>query len=376
MEFKIESNEEIIKLLLDDQNTENNILVNLEDILKVIDTIENLTSSKLYNKDKIIEELVELSNDNIYLTAKKLIKKYLIPQIKFDTIFRSNLDFTLIFRNEQVVVFYKNKQVNSLKLLEIKNDLIQNKLNHLSIIVDIYVNNIINIIEKFINLDITVKYYCTEIPKPYLKLFEIKCNKYNSNNLMIAQNCKDLENIIFGNDYLKQEQTGELNIISLTSYDSSDLERKELDEYYRSEVILCLTNNNDFNNFLYAMKQIDALDENLQLNSNSYIINYIKTLLNASFIMHSNFAKFYYIYKIYDFIIKVPQFIKSNDKFKKMLSNKILEFNERIYILESSGLKFYKAYKTTIDKAQILLNSITVNETNNSINELFEENEL
>jgi hypothetical protein len=94
-------------------------------IIQSIDNIEDLTGYKLFNKSELCKQLIEIPNENLLLETKNLICKNVIMQIDFNTIFRSKLNFTFIFK-DNIVILYKNKQVDATNILDIKIDLIQN----------------------------------------------------------------------------------------------------------------------------------------------------------------------------------------------------------------------------------------------------------
>ena len=122
----------------------------------------------------------------IWVTFSKVLK-----------LFKSDLEFTFVFNQDEVVIFYQNKKVELNSINDIKKNLLENKLNSLPVITELFVDNIGNIIEKLIKKDLTVKYYLINFPTPYWKLFEIKSKRINK-KFIIDQN---LEDIISGKHY-------------------------------------------------------------------------------------------------------------------------------------------------------------------------------
>lgn len=370
--------EQLTRIIVNLTNDVNN-QINLDIILQVIDKIEELTGCKLFNKDYLTNELVELSHDNLLNEAKKIIMKNLIPQVDFNTLFKSNLDFIIIFKDDDINILYKNKCINDNNLSEIKSDLLKNKLNNLPPITELYVNNILDVITKFINKDVSVKYYCTNIPAPYWKLFEIKCKKLilNDNATNISDKCNELEKIISGK-YYKPDKIQVINqtqddeelkavLMQIEEYENkdkkintvilSDQDKKILDDIYRMEVMSYL-DDNDIMLFLNTLEIIDTFDKAPLYQDIPYINKYIKTLIEATSNISNKIAKFYYVYKLYNFINIVPEFISNHDNLRNSVVSKINEFNDELYIIQTAGIKLYDELLSVINKTKEMITNI------------------
>lgn len=371
--------------------------VNLDMIMQAIDKLEDLTGYKLFNKSQICNQLIEIPNEHLLLETKNIICKNIIMQIDFNKIFKSNLNFTFIIK-DSIVILYKNKQVDANNIFDIKKDLIKNNIDIFPIIYERYIDTLCNIIMQFINKDLIVKYYCINIPIPYWKLFELKCNGING-LLIYLEKCTELDAIISGEYY----QINKSNIISPIKMNEdlqdeeyeeeevkiilmqinklekvyniakpnncvdpniilSDVEYKKLDNHYRMEVMSYL-NDNEIEKYLEIIGKIDEFDKNSKLLEQTYINTYIKTLIDAISSIKSTIAKFYYIYKLYDFICKIPHFIKIHTTFRKTITNKINEFADDMYIIQTAGLKLSDAIMTTLNKIKELID--TIEKTNN-----------
>jgi hypothetical protein len=377
-----DSNEQILRYIFDITKT---MLTktNLDMIIQSIDNIEDLTGYKLFNKSELCKQLIEIPNENLLLETKNLICKNVIMQIDFNTIFKSKLNFTFIFK-DNIVILYKNKQVDATNILDIKIDLIQNYIDIFPIIYQVYIDTLCNIIMQFINNDLIVKYYCINIPIPYWKLFELKCNNINSK---YNEKCKELDYIISG-EYYKTKQTNindeennidtDINTDIITDTDNeqcflstidklsilyiqknislTDIEYKILDNHYRMEVMAFLYDD-EIGIYLEMIDKIDEFENNIQLSDHSYICTYIKTLVDASKIKNI-IAKFYYVYKLYDFICKIPEFIKINKSFRITASNKLNEIIKKIHDIQYSDIKLTDAIILTINKTKELFDTI------------------
>ncbi len=370
-------------------NNANPVQFNLDMVLQVIDKIEMFTGCKLYNKDQLTNQLVELAEENFANEAKKAIWKNLIPQVDFNTLFKSDMDFTLVFNQDDIVILYKNKQVTQDNLEQIKQDLISNKLKNFPPITELYVDNICQVISQFINKDISVQYYCSNIPLPYWKLFEIKCKKPNGISKETHMKCNELEKIVTGqyyqsakpdvqvtgqapsadDDELKAvlmqieeyETKGKKNTASTTTGTNvttlSDNEKKALDDVYRMEVMSYL-NDNDIMQFLDVIEKIDALDKEAKFNDKEFITNYFKLVIESTGAIGNKIAKFYYVYKLYMLINNAPWFIEQHEAMRKNVANKINEFTEELYILQSAELKLYNGVVSTMEKTKELIDTI------------------
>jgi hypothetical protein len=368
------------------QTEDNQIELNIDMVLQVIDKIESVTGCKLYNQKQLTTYLVELDKKDFSIKAKKAIRTNLIPQIDFSILFKSELGFTLVFNQDDIVILYKNKKIIQSDLKQIKSDLTINISNDIPPISILYLDNIIQVIEKFINKDISVQYYCSNIPQHYLKLFEIKCKKANTITTDIKLKCEELEKVITGkifklnetnikvDKYSNDEDDDELKniLIQIEEYENKNKnkyvtdiikmtknEKKALDDVYRMEVMSYL-DDTEIIIFLNMLEKADEYDKNIDFNNKPHIVIYLNFLLEAINNINNKIAKIYYIYKIYILINSEESIIESNDQLRTIVIDKIIELEENMYILQSADLKLYYGVIHTIEKSKKLIDSIEI----------------
>lgn len=386
MESNTNSNDyEAIARAICNQNktNENPTHFNLDMVLQVIDKIEGITGCKLYNKDQLTNQLVELTEENFAAEAKKAIWKNMIPQVDFNTLFKSNMEFSLVFNQDDVVVLYKNKVVGPDNLEEIKSSLIKNNQQNFPLITELYVDNICQVITKFMNKDISVQYYCGNIPVPYWKLFEIKVKKSNTNTKEIHEKCQELEKIVTGqyfqqtkpdvqvvgqdDDELKavlmqieeyENKTKNSNgTISTSGLVLTDNEVKALDDVYRMEVMSYL-NDNEIMQFLDAIEKLDKMDTNAKYTDKEFIMQYFKFTIECTNTMKNKIAKFYYVFRLYCLINNATWFIEQHEAMRINIANKINEFSEELYVLQSAELKLFHGVVNTMNKTKEFIDTI------------------
>lgn len=352
------------------------IITNLDEIKNIIiNKIEDATGCKIYNKSNIIKYIeTSIKDDKSKLLSVSIeaINKNIIPEITFNSMFKSNLDFTLFFKDDEIIILYKNIQIDLNNLVDIKTDLISTKLNYLPVITELYVNNILIVIEKLINKDISVKYHLTNFPIPYWNLFEIKCKKTNSNQLNQLNQYKHLETIINGKIYqpinnchdiqiIKQHEKleSELNINLIQIEEPEKKLLKDIDNYHRMEIMSYLTNV-EVIYFLEKCGYIDNIENTLQtnINVNEYVTDYIKMLLESISNSPNKMIKYYMVNKIYRFIMKIKDFLINHPSFRKTIINKINELHDDIYIILTTKLEFSKEIINTFDNCKIFIDSI------------------
>ena len=310
----------------------------------VLNYIEDATGCTLFNKSNMLSELKTMfdnpPNDLIKLLAN-LINKNLIPQINFEKIFKSDLDFTFVFNQDEVVIFYQNKKVELNSINDIKKNLLENKLNSLPVITELFVDNIGNIIEKLIKKDLTVKYYLINFPTPYWKLFEIKSKRINK-KFIIDQN---LEDIISGKKYLNSDSDDELKaaLIQIEELEKTDNklnpQNNELDSHYRMEVMSYL-NDEEMDYFLEKMEYINDQENNLDIKNKKDITMYVGQLLNFVNNASNNMIKYYVVFKMFTFLLKCDDFLHQHDNFRNIVYKKANQLLENdLVIFQSTGLE-------------------------------------
>ena len=341
----ITNNEKIINFIINSQDTKLEI-TNLEDMEDLINKdFEILTGCKIYNKSNLLKEIDDNFNDNINNFSnllnciKKNILKNIIVEIDFNTIFRTNLDFSLIFTDNDVNILYKNKRINDITMLnDISKDLIETKKDYLPCINKLYIDTIIVIIKSFINKNLLVKYNCLNIPLPYWNLFEIKCKKCKE---IIQNNDEYYTNIIRGKKYEINEEIKPLELQEVPKPIKLSHKNNIADDHYRMEVLSYL-NDTEVINFLTNMEKLDKLENAGNKKSIEYINNYIDKITGYIHI-NNEILKLYYVYKIFN-IILLFSYNNTNtisDTIKQFISKLLNNIPNELYIIKTAELKLY-----------------------------------
>jgi hypothetical protein len=376
--------------------TKNKDLLNNQESLTIeqIDMIvnnllEKKTGLTIYNKpflmtyiQKKIEEIKKTDESlqpNIVELSYEEIIKNIIPEIKFATLFKSNLDFSLVFDSDDVIILYQGKRIEIDDLNNISKDLIENKVTYLPEISEIYVENIIKSLELFMKKDLTVKYHCVDIPQPYWNLFEIKCNKTNPlcknnmskyleiNKIISGDYYKEPKHVQVTNqsddpelqDILKQikdfeENEKHKNIIK-TSLSNEYLEAN--DGQYRMEIMSYL-NDEQLMYFLDIMEKIDTSAKNISNSDDNEIINHIKLILSSNEKANNKMLSSYIVYTVFKFILKCGEFISKHDKLRQTITFKINDLSNELIIVKTAGLQFSDAIEQVIQSTRVLIDSI------------------
>lgn len=349
----------------------------------VEESFEKITGCTLYNKPNIIESIqksIESDETKLMVSAIESINENLIPEITFESMFKSNLDFSLVFRDPEIIVFYNNKKLDLASLDWVKTSLVETKTNYLPVISDSFVKNIITVVRKLINKDLSVKYHLKKIPTPYWNLFEIKCKKYNG--YMDIEKYKYLDDIINGKFYkldepiqntepddelkaiLMQIEEFEKNekLIKSNTFDNSKLTEAELkknDELYRME-IMSYMNDLELVEFLDNLEKADNLYGKSDVKIKPDIIAYIKLLLEITQSSSNKMSKYYWVYRIFIFINKIEDFLTQFPGFRKSVANKINELQDELYIIQTAGLEFSKEITCTFDNVRKMIDNIEI----------------
>ena len=310
----------------------------------VLNYIEDATGCTIFNKSNMLLELKTLLDNqpnDLIKELSNIINKNIIPQINFEKLFKSDLEFTFVFNQDEIVILYKNKKVELNSLNDIKKDLLENKSNYLPVITELFIENIGNIIEKLIKKDLTVKYYLINFPTPYWKLFEIKSKRINK-KFIIDQN---LEDIISGKKYLNSDSDDELKaaLIQIEELEKTDNklnpQNNELDSHYRMEVMSYL-NDEQMDYFLEKMEYIDDQEKNLDIKNKKDITMYVGQLLNFVNNASNNMIKYYVVFKMFTFLLKCDDFLHQHDNFRNIVYKKANQLLENdLVIFQSTGLE-------------------------------------
>ena len=105
----------------------------------VLNLIEKSTGCTIFNKSNLLSEIknnFENHQEDLLKIISNIINKNLIPQINFDSMFKLDLNFTLVFNQDEIIILYKNKKVELKSIIDIKKDLLENKSNYLPIITE------------------------------------------------------------------------------------------------------------------------------------------------------------------------------------------------------------------------------------------------
>jgi hypothetical protein len=367
------------------------VVTNFDEIKHIIlDKFEDMTGCKLYNKPQLIkdiESIIKTDQSKLINGSIEAINKNVVPEITFNSMFKSNLDFTLVFKDDEIIVLYKNKKIELKNLIDIRTELLTNKLNDLPVISELYVNNILIVIEKLINKDIYVKYHLTNFPIPYWNLFEIKCKKSNSYFTNQLEKYKHLDAIISGKIYQPDTSSHAVQIINQTedsdpelkailiqieefekkevskkNYDVAkknftDKELKDRDEYHRMEIMSYL-NDMDVIYFLEKLEHIDKVELTLQTTEYDDITNHIQLLLEFVSGAPNKMIKYYMVNKMFNFIMKINDFLINHKKFRDTVSHKINELQEDLYVIQSTGLDFSKEIVNTLENCKKFIDEI------------------
>ena len=349
------TNNQIIKIVigLDKQD----IPIGISEFINMVDKCEGF---KLYNKDKLLEKCC-LTDDIKSADIIGDINDNLLIQIEFDTLFKGCLGLSFIFRNDDIIIMYKNNIVNNMDYLpELKTILLKNELNKIYNydieILDIIAYNIIDIISKFITKDITVKYHCINIPAPYWKLFEIKSHKQQTKPVFNIAKYKKLDNIISGNNMKLESLNQILNQLATPL----DLERsffvneadKLTDEYYCLEVMSYL-NDDQTVFFCECVEQLKNLM--LEISNNNIDDNFLLSIIyNIICSTDNKIIQFYFVNRLLKYLTLNTLVI--NDLLKQNITDLINNIFNHLSIIQSTGFMLADNILLTYQKYQELNN--------------------
>lgn len=313
----------------------------LEEIEDLINsTYEEKTRCKLYNKSEILSQY---KND---LSMEKLTQELVsntICEIDFDKIFKSKNEFgcQLFFSDDDIYIMYKNKTIK-------KFDELTSMFDELTFMFDeiipdkncwdfIYSHTILNIIKSLYKKDLTVRYYCKNIPRPYWELFKIKCNKANQNNTINEK----LENIINGNNYEKPvieiDENPEIEEVSTIQ-----------EEYnYRMELMAYL-DDNAMANFLSILENHDSNYKTLKVNDMQFFKSYMLFVGEKMNQPENRLVDYYLLFllmKCYNLNYKIAKH-SSLISLNNILKSTLNTFKNDLTVIEAMGLTFSEAFVT------------------------------
>jgi hypothetical protein len=311
----------------------------------LIANIETHTGCKIFNKDIILKTLHKETNFEIE-NVKKHILQNLVEQLSFNAIFKSRLELDIIFKYDDVNILYKNTKVELDKLNSIKEDLLKNKLEFLPKLATVFVDNVMIVIKKLITKDLSLKYFCRDIPYPYWKLFEIKCLKYNKDAYNVYSKYIHYDDIMSGKIYLEKKEDPELNYIIKQIKDES-----QIDETYRLEVMTYLEDDEtDF--FINTIEKLDSIEKTND-------IAYIKILLGFIDQCNNKMIKIYFLHSIIKAVIQNTDLL-SNKNFRDIISKKIFEFQKDLEIFVAAELSLTNDLFVVFKQLQTIINNFDI----------------
>lgn len=317
----------IIRMLLDLEPYQLEHDINIKDI--VLNKLESTTHCKLYNKDILIKKI----NDKFDSTNIKIIKEFiflnLVPEIDFNSIFKSK--FSIIFNNDDINIYYKNIKLSCTDLDYIKD------IENIPVIPNYYIDNLRNIITKFINKNLSVKFNCINIPIEYWKLFEIKCKKNNSNVIDIYKDYDNLQQIINGTYYNEKINNSQIT--------------KLIDEELRLE-ILCYLDDTELEKFHKRCNIINKIETDGY--DVSKIESNLKTLFDIFVGFNNKIYKIFIINIIYKYIT-INNNILQNKNFKTTVVNKMNEMKKEIKNINFPELKLFIDIEKTFNTFSLLI---------------------
>lgn len=351
--------------------------------------IEDTTFCKIYNKDKVFERIKEfyannINESNIFIldNISMMIIKNILLDISYKQIFKNDSllggELSLIFINNKPNILYKNKTIN---IENFKNDIIN---KNLLAIPDIFLDTLITIIEKFINMDLSVKYMCSDIPLPIWSLFEKLSYRNNINaynNLIeyeyihnINNNCEEhiidiepeiIEELLTIKDELIINEEIDNEIHNGISYDLEQINnydiainkitQKKNDFLYRMEIVMFLENDETVY-FLEALKSLDQYI--LPLNNSHSITGYILEMLDHMEKYDNIFYKFYFAIKILKYSLTIKYYMINNENMMNVISDILDSICHNYNKIKNLGLLFESEIISTMVKTHDFIDEI------------------
>jgi hypothetical protein len=328
--------------------------------------LEKITRCKIYNKEDLLKEIENLDVKNLD-SISTIIMKNMLVVIDFNDMFKSAFNIHFMFNKDEPIVLYENKKLENteVEFLKIRKNILETKLDLLPPIYNLYLDTLITNIKRIITKDLSIIYFCSNIPPPYLKLFEMKCIKTNKYARDILVKYKYIDDIITGYMYQKlepdiDEEKSDTELTSMLK-EIDDYENKDInnDNYdiYRME-IMAYSNDNEVAYFLDRNEMIEKMDK-------SDIIKYINLLMESVSKTDNKIMRIYYINLILKYIITIEEFITKHDQLRSIIDKKIDELYEGLYIIQSSEISFGKEVTITFTKAREFINMINKKKNKN-----------
>jgi hypothetical protein len=244
-------------------------------------------------------------------------------------------------------------------------DIEETKKEHIPIIPKLFLENMENVINKFINKDLSVKYNCSNMTTNYLpwwKLFEMKCYKQNKHADQVLEKYKYMDDIISGTNFAEEHKENKENDPELAEIlkeikefeegNGDNLDDKQMDTQYRMEVMTYL-DDNEMGQFLDDIEKID--NYNKESNIQKDIVEFIKFMLNIVSTNHNKIYKVYFVNVMFKYIISKNNFLKNHNNFQKVVKTKINDLEgDIVELMQSSGLKLANDIFNTLGAANKL----------------------
>jgi len=347
-----QENEKMIKYIID-ENNEYESKYNLIELKSLIIELEKLVKCKIYNVDNLIKEINEKSINNKSISLiKEIILKNMIMEIDYNEIFKSKFELSLIFNKNEILILYKNTLLD-LEKINIKEELLKNNLDNLPKYPKLYLETLLNILNKLKLKDLSVIYNCINIPVPLWKLYEIKCRKINKD---LSHINPELEKIKNGDIYKTITLDISENENKKEKKEIKEIKKDEKDEIYRMEILSYL-NDQEVNFFLENINIIDDLYRNSNINDNSYALSGCLTYLEILGKTSNLIIRSYLVNGLITFIMLNDEYINKNKNLKNQFINKIKEIRQSTALLKLTELQFYKEISKTLLKAENFINN-------------------
>lgn len=309
-----------IKSLINNDSIDYN-LTN-EELINVINNFETLTRMHIYNKEHIIQKIInsdkQQNQTDLNRNIKELINENVIGEIDYDIMFtnKSKLNFQLLFRQDDILLFFNSKIIKENNIYELKAEF--QKLDFLTEIPDLFIKTLCIIIKKLINKDLTVKYHLKNCAVPFWNLFEIKSKKDGKQNI---HSFEQYDSIINGTKFKESS----IEIIENIE-EKDNFEVNEIDNMYQLEILSYL-NDEDTILFLEIVLNINNLYIKTKQNQ-SYYNEYINNLLIIIDNKQSIIYELYFLNKLIKFMIETKETLLNNNELMGQLKTKLLNFKD------------------------------------------------
>jgi hypothetical protein len=242
------------------------------------------------------------------------------------------------------IVIYRNKRVALTDLESIRKDILETKFEHLPLINKLFVDTLFTIITKIINIDWSVTYECTDWHQPWLALFEKICYKHDMNMKNKLDSCKYMDDIISGALYKKIEKEEEKYEFIEIKEDNDTMHRMEVMAYLNDDEVIYFLNTLE----KYDKVKYDTVNETILLGE----------LLHSTSKTNNKIIRFYFINKLFQYIMTIKDFLLKHPNFYKTVNNKLDDITEDIYIIQSTGLNLSIELTNTLIEAKEFMHKL------------------